>query len=143
MSTLSVSRGRLPSPAPLEGLPEPAGEDLTEIGYSEVSARRLAAHRASLELDRFKRLPNCDTTMVDKAKETFSHWEDSATELLIQLDMQDAIDNRTLMRKHAEALTRVASVESVIDLVDTGLLSQSVADRVVDKICAEVDRGMG
>jgi CPA1 family monovalent cation:H+ antiporter len=124
-------------------LPEPAGEDLTEIGYSEVSARRLAAHRASLELDRFKQLPNCDSTMVDKAKETFSQWEDSASELLVLLDMEDAIDNRTLMRQHAEALTRIASVESVIDLVDIGLLSESVADRVVEKICAEVDRGKG
>ena len=73
-------------------LPEPAGEDLTEVGYSEVSARRLAAHRAALELDIFKTLPNCDPTLVDKAKETFGHWEEAATELLVELDLTDDLD---------------------------------------------------
>jgi len=121
-------------------LPEPAGEDLVDVGYSEVSARRLAAHRARAELDRFKRVPNCDPHMVDKAKETFGRWEDSATEMLTALDLEGEVDNRTLMRHHSEALTKVAAVEAVAHLVDTGLLSTATAERAVENISREVDR---
>ncbi|MDJ0792025.1 MAG: sodium:proton antiporter [Acidimicrobiia bacterium] len=121
-------------------LPEPAGEDLTEVAYSEVSARRLAALRANDELDMFKRLPNCDTHTVDKAKETFAYWEQRAADSLHRLDEAGGVDKRILMRRQAEALTRVASVEAVRDLVDTGLLPDKVADHAVHAIVEEVDR---
>ena len=121
-------------------LPEPAGEDVTEVAYSEVSARRLAALRANDELDLFKRLPNCDTHTVDKAKETFSYWEQRAAESLAHLDETGGVDRRILMRRQAEALTRVASVEAVRELVDTGLLPQKTADEAVQAIVEEIDR---
>jgi CPA1 family monovalent cation:H+ antiporter len=121
-------------------LPEPAGEDLTEVAYSEVSARRLAALRANDELDLFKRLPNCDTSTVDKAKETFSYWEHRAAESLTRLDEAGDVDKRILVRRQAEALTRVASVEAVKELVDTGLLPEKVANEAVRAIVDEVDR---
>ena len=121
-------------------LPEPAGEDLTEVAYSEVSARRLAALRANDELDLFKRLPNCDTSTVDKAKETFSYWEQRAAESLSRLDEAGGVDRRILVRRQAEALTRVAAVEAVQELVDTGLLPEKTADEAVQAIVDEVDR---
>jgi CPA1 family monovalent cation:H+ antiporter len=121
-------------------LPEPAGEDLTEVAYSEVSARRLGAQRASAELDLFKRLPNCDQSMVDKAKETFAHWEESATKALNELAEEVGVDTRMMMRRHAETLSRVASVEAVMELVDIGLLSQSSADSALQAIVSEVVR---
>ncbi len=121
-------------------LPEPAGEDITEVAYSEVSARRLAALKANDELELFKRLPNCDTLTVDRAKETFTYWEQRAAESLHELDESGGIDRRILMRRQAEALTRVASVEAVRDLVITGLLPEKVANDAVQTIVEEVDR---
>ena len=44
------------------------------------------------------------------------------------------------MRRHAEALTRIAAVESVVGLVDCGLLSERAAEATVQSIVHEVDR---
>jgi len=124
----------------LSWLPEPAGENIPEIEYSEVSARRLAAQRACDELESFKALPSCQAPIVDKARETFAYWERTAGEALHQLDSQDDLDNTLLMRRHAEALARIAAVESVVELVDVGLLSERSANSAVDRIVEEVDR---
>jgi CPA1 family monovalent cation:H+ antiporter len=124
----------------LDWLPEPAGEDITEVAYSEVTARRLAAQRARAELDRFKQLPKCDPLIVDQAKEIFAHWEHAAMKALTELDEAADVDHTVLMRRHAEALTRIAAVESVVGLVGCGLLSESAADTAVERIVHEVDR---
>ena len=124
----------------LDWLPEPAGEDITEVAYSEVTARRLAAQRARAELDRFKELPRCDPGVVDQAKELFAHWEHAAMRKLTLLDSEADVDHTLLMRRHAEALTRIAAVESVVGLVGCGLLSESAADTAVERIVHEVDR---
>lgn len=124
----------------LAWLPEPAGENITEVEYSEVSARRLAAQRACDQLESLKQLPNCDTSVLDKAKETFAYWEQSATTVLTRLDTETDVDNVVLARRHAEALARIAAVESVVDLVDAGLLSERAADAAVHRIVDEVDR---
>jgi monovalent cation:H+ antiporter, CPA1 family len=58
--------------------PQPLGEDLAEVAYVEVSARRLAARKAVEELELFKTLPSVDEHTVDDAKRTFAHWEESA-----------------------------------------------------------------
>lgn len=124
----------------LDWLPEPAGEDITEVSYSEVAARRLAAQRATAELDRFKQLPKCDPGVVDQAKEIFAHWERAALKMLTLLDDAADVDHTLLMRRHAEALTRIAAVESVVGLVGCGLLSEKAADAAVERIVHEVDR---
>ena len=105
-----------------------------------MSARRLAAQRACDQLERLKELPNCDTSILDKAKETFAYWEQSATSVLSRLDTESDIDNVLLARRHAEALARIAAVESVVHLVDAGLLSQRSADSAVKRIVVEVNR---
>jgi CPA1 family monovalent cation:H+ antiporter len=127
----------------LDWLPEPAGEDITEVSYSEVAARRLAAQRARAELDRFKELPKCDPRIVEQAKEIFAHWEHAAMKQLTMLDDEADVDHTVLMRRHTEALTRIAAVESVVGLVGCGLLSESAADAAVDRIVREVDRSHG
>lgn len=124
----------------LAWLPEPAGENITEVEYSEVSARRLAAQRACEQLENLKQLPNCDPSVVDKAKETFAYWERSAVNVLSQLDVETDIDNVLLARRHAEALARIAAVESVVHLVNSGLLSDRIAQAAVHRIVEEVDR---
>ena len=53
------------------------------------------------------------------------------------------VDHTLLMRRHAEALTRIAAVESVVGLVGCGLLSESAADAAVERIVQEVDRSHG
>ena len=127
----------------LDWLPEPAGEDITEVAYSEVAARRLAAQRARAELDRFKELPKCVPTIVDQAKEIFAHWEHAASKMLTVLDDEADVDHTLLMRRHAEALTRIAAVESVVGLVECGLLPESAANAAVERIVNEVDRSHG
>lgn len=124
----------------LAWMPEPAGENITEVEYSEVSARRLAAQRAWDRLERLKQLPNCDAATLDKAKETFAYWAQSATSVLSRLDTESDIDNVLLARRHAEALARIAAVEAVAHLVDAGLLSQRAADAAVQRIVEEVNR---
>ena len=124
----------------LAWLPEPAGENITEVEYSEVSARRLAAQRACDQLERLKELPNCDRSVLEKAKETFAYWEKSAMTMLSRLDTETDIDRVLLARRHAEALARIAAVESVVHLVDAGLLSQRAADSAVRRIVEEVNR---
>jgi len=124
----------------LAWLPEPAGEDITDIAYSEVSARRLAAQRAREELETFKRVPRCSPDIVDRAMDVFAFWETAAVEKLNELDEAEEVDHAVLMRHHAEALTRISAVESVVDLVDSGLLSKRAAEAAVDHIVHEVDR---
>ena len=123
----------------LSWLPEPAGENITEVEYSEVSARRLAAQRACDQLERLKELPNCDTSVLDKAKETFAYWEQSATSVLSRLDTETDIDNVLLARRHSEALARIAAVESVVHLVDAGLLSNDATQNGRDVVEATGD----
>ena len=54
------------------------GEDLAEVAYIEVCARRLAARKAVEELELLKTLPGVDEHIVDDAKRTFAHWEEWA-----------------------------------------------------------------
>ncbi|MQA62735.1 MAG: hypothetical protein GEU86_14865 [Actinophytocola sp.] len=73
-------------------LPEPFGEDLTSVAYIEVSARRLAAHKAAEELERFTDLPGVDAAQVEAAKATFAHWEKSAGTTLAELETDIEVD---------------------------------------------------
>jgi CPA1 family monovalent cation:H+ antiporter len=121
-------------------LPEPMGEDLTKVAYIEVSARRLAAHRAAEELDRFKRLPGVDEQLVEQAKGTFTHWEKAAGATLERLDLDVDLDRHMLHRRQAKALSRIAAVEALRTMVRAGVLSAAVADKAAARVSSEVDQ---
>ncbi|MGH3714746.1 MAG: cation:proton antiporter [Micromonosporaceae bacterium] len=121
-------------------LPKPLGEDLTEVAYIEVSARRLAAQKAAEELELFKSLPNVDAAHVDTAKRTFTHWAESATATLDRLGSRVEVDRHMLRRRQAKALSRIATVEVLGEMVAAGVLSAAIADKASDRVWAEVDQ---
>ncbi|MDX1659940.1 MAG: sodium:proton antiporter [Nitriliruptorales bacterium] len=136
-------RGRLPWYGRLHRrllglLPPPVGEDLTEVAYIEVSARRLAAHRAAEELDRFRELPRVEPATVDAAKRTFEHWEEAAASSLDDLDAETEIDRRMLRRRQSKALARITTTQTLDTLVAAGVLSPSAASNATERIVAEI-----
>lgn len=143
LQTEAARRGHLPWYARLHRrllgvLPPPLGEDLTEIGYIEISARRLAAQRAAGELDSFKSLPNVDPERIREAKLTFSRWEEAAEARLEELEKSGGLEHKVLHRRQAQALSRITVREVLRDLVATGVISETVAtdagDRIIDEI---------
>ena len=124
----------------LSRLPEPLGEDLAEVAYIEVSARRLAARNAVEELELFKTLPNVVERNVDDAKRTFAHWEESAGKRLDQLGADVPVDRTIMHRRQAKALTRITVVETLRNLVAAGVISQAVADAAATRVRAEIDQ---
>ena len=124
----------------LSRLPRPLGEDLVEVAYIEVSARRLAARKAVEELELFKTLPGVDEHIVDDAKRTFAHWEESAGKRLEILGADVSVDRTVMHRRQAKALTRIAVVEALHDLVTAGVISQAVADAAATRVSGEVDQ---
>ena len=124
----------------LSRLPRPLGEDLAEVAYIEVSARRLAARKAVEELELFKTLPGVDEHIVDDAKRTFAHWEESAGKRLEILGADVSVDRTVMHRRQAKALSRIAVVEALHDLVTAGVISQAVADTAATRVSGEVDQ---
>ena len=124
----------------LSRLPRPLGEDLAEVAYIEVSARRLAARKAVEELELFKTLPSVDEHIVDDAKRTFAHWEESAGKRLEILGADVSVDRTVMHRRQAKALSRIAVVEALHDLVTAGVISQAVADAAATRVSGEVDQ---
>ena len=124
----------------LSRLPRPLGEDLVEVAYIEVSARRLAARKAVEELELFKTLPGVDEHIVDDAKRTFAHWEESAGKRLEILGADVSVDRTVMHRRQAKALSRIAVVEALHDLVTAGVISQAVADAAATRVSGEVDQ---
>ena len=121
-------------------LPPPLGEDLTKVGYIEISARRLAAQRAAAELENFKSLPNIDPQRIVDARRTFVDWEKAADSRLEQLEKQADVGHAVLRRRQAQALSGITVREVLGDLVATGVISSNVAhdagERIVDEIGA-------
>ena len=122
----------------LGALPPPLGEDLTEVGYIEISARRLAAQRAVAELDSFKSLPNVDPEKVRAAKQTFARWEASAEKRLEELELTADLEHRVLHRRQAQALSRITVREVLRDLAETGVVSENIATEAGDRIISEI-----
>ena len=120
-------------------LPPPLGEDLTEVGYIEISARRLAAQRAASELESFKSLPSIDPDQIAKAKRTFTEWERSAASRLKDLEETSDIEHLDLHRRQAQALSRITVRDVLRDLAATGVVSESVAQTAGDRIVAEIE----
>ncbi|GGC63859.1 sodium:proton antiporter [Hoyosella rhizosphaerae] len=121
-------------------MPPPLGADLNEVSYIEISARRLAAHKAAEELELFKTLPNVDVDNVDKAKALFTHWESRAAETLDGMGEACGLDERVLRRRQAKALSKIAIVEELNHMVTIGVLSSQVADEAAARVSAEVQQ---
>lgn len=121
-------------------LPQPLGEDLTEVAYVEVSARRLAARKAAEELESFKSLPHVNADRVDEARKTFTHWEESAAVTLERLHGDNQVDERMLHRRQAKALSRIAAVEVLQEMVNAGVLSPAIAEQAGLRVSTEVDQ---
>lgn len=119
-------------------LPQPLGEDASELAYAEATARRLAARRTVEALALFEHLPNVHNEAVAAAKRTFVRWEEEATASLDELDGERARDLDALHRRQAAALSRVAASEALGELAEVGLLSAVVARRAAEAVAAEV-----
>ncbi len=115
------------------------GEDLTEIGYIEISARRLAAQRAASELDSFESLPNVDPEKIRETQQTFAAWEASAEQRLVELEQMGDLEHHMLHRRQAQALSRITVREVLRELAETGVVSESVARDSGDRIVAEIE----
>ena len=119
-------------------LPPPLGEDLLEVAYIEVSARRLASQKAAAGLEQFSSLPNIDQEKVRLAQRTFTDWEKSAIRVLEKLDQQDDVDRALLHRRQAQAISRITVREVLFDLVSTGVLAASAAEDAAARIEHEI-----
>ncbi|MBW3609124.1 MAG: sodium:proton antiporter [Actinobacteria bacterium] len=108
-------------------IPRPAGEDPSEIAYSEAMARRLAARRTLEALELFKDLPNVHDAAVEGAREVFCRREDDAERALVAFDADGAAQADALHRRMADALARVAAGEALAELTEVGLLPEVVA----------------
>ena len=124
-------------------LPPPMGEDLTEVGYIEISARRLAAQRAAAELGNFDRLPNIDREKTREAMRTFTDWADAAESRLETLEREADIAHLPLHRRQAQALARISVREVMRDLVAAGVVSAGVAEDGAVRILSELEADKG
>lgn len=119
-------------------LPEPAGEDPTEVAYAEASARRLAARRTGEALELFERLPGIEEAAVENVKETFGRWEQEAIASLEEFDREVGHGGRELHRRQAEALSRVAATDALREVAEVGLLPEVIVGRAAEAVAAEV-----
>ena len=120
-------------------LPPPLGEDLTEVEYIEISARRLAAQKAAAELDNFRNLEEVHEDTIRRAKTTFVEWERAAESRLEALELEPDVHHRSLDRRQAQALSKISVKEVLAELVATGVVSHAVAESAGERVLHELD----
>ena len=124
-------------------LPEPAGEDPTQLAYAEASGRRLATRRAGEALEEFERLPSIDAETVEDVKETFAQGEREASASLEELDREVGHGGRGLRRRQAEALGRIAVTDTLRELADVGLLPEVMVSRTARAVAKDIEEKTG
>jgi CPA1 family monovalent cation:H+ antiporter len=124
-------------------LPEPAGEDPTQLAYAEASARRLAARRTGEALELFERLPDIEGPTVEKVKETFARWEQEAIASLEELDRRVGQGHRELRRRQAESLSRIAVTDALRELADVGLLPKAMVGSTARAVSKDIEKETG
>jgi len=124
-------------------LPEPAGEDPTQLAYAEASGRRLAARRAGEALEEFERLPSIHAETVEDVKETFARGEREASASLEELDREVGHGGRGLRRRQAEALGRIAVTDTLRELADVGLLPKVMVSRTARAVAKDIEEKTG
>ncbi len=106
-------------------LPEPAGSDPTEIAYAEATARRLAARRTVEAFEIFEDLPAIKRETVERARRTFTEWEQEAVTELEELTSGSAEDTEDALRaQQVRTLAQAASNRELEELVATGVLPE-------------------
>ncbi len=105
-------------------LPEPAGSDPTELAYAEATARRLAARRTADAFKIFDELPAIRQDTVDRARRTFTEWEQQAVAELDELDTRSGQDGSALHARQVRTLAQAAAARELGELVETGLLPE-------------------
>ena len=105
-------------------LPQPAGEDPTELSYAEATARRLAARRTSDALEVFDDVPGLRPETVEHTRRTVAGWEQRAIEQLDHLDAGSGEDRASLHVRQVRTLAQAASRRELRELVETGLLPE-------------------
>lgn len=118
-------------------LPEPAGNDPTELAYAEATARRLAARRTSDAFEIFDDLPAIRQETVERARRTFTDWEQEAVAELDELDSRSGEDAQALRARQIRTLARASSSRELGELVETGLLPKQA---LASAGTAQVDR---
>jgi CPA1 family monovalent cation:H+ antiporter len=123
-------------------LPEPAGNDPTDLAYAEatarrLAARRLAARRTSEAFEIFDDLPAIRPETVERARRTVTEWEQKAVADLDELDARSGQDARALHTQQLRTLIKAASSRELEDLVETGLLPEQALSSTGT---AQVDR---
>lgn len=118
-------------------LPEPAGNDPTELAYAEATARRLAARRTSDAFEIFDDLPEIRQETVERARRTFTEWEQEAVAELDELDARSGEDAHALRAHLIRTLARASSSRELGELVETGLLPKQA---LASAGTAQVDR---
>ncbi len=118
-------------------LPEPAGEDPTDLAYAEATARRIAARRTGEAFEVFDRVPVIRPETVEAARRTFAEWEREAVAELDELDTGSASDVRELHQRQARTLALAASNRELNELAELGLLPKQAvmteSDRQVER----------
>jgi monovalent cation:H+ antiporter, CPA1 family len=106
-------------------LPEPAGSDPTELAYAEATARRLVARRTADAFEIFDDMPAIRPETVERARRTFTEWEQQA---IAELDELNARSDPAyaLRTRQVRTLTEAASSRELGELVETGLLPEQV-----------------
>ena len=120
-------------------LPQPPGQDPTELAYAEASAHRLAARRVIEELELFERLSNISASSVEGARETFARWERESIASVDELDREVDHDGHELRQRQAEALSRVAATDALRELAQVGLLPEAIVDRASRGVANDAD----
>ena len=115
-------------------LPRPTPESLAELAYDEAGARRLGARRAYEALDSFRPLPNMNSSVVEKAQQSFEHWEKEAVNTLSKLDQNPEDENFGLRHRRAEALSRLSAMDSLHELTRRGLLPENITERAAESL---------
>jgi monovalent cation:H+ antiporter, CPA1 family len=118
-------------------LPEPTGADPTELAYAEATARRLVARRTADAFEIFEDLPAIRPETVERARRTFTEWEQQAIAELDELDTRSGNDARALRARQVRTLAQAASSRELGELVETGLLPEQVLNSTGT---AQIDR---
>ena len=107
-------------------LPEPPGDDPTDLAYAEATARRLAARRTGEALAVFDEMPVIGGQTVERVQGTVADWEREAVASLEELDERSGRDASALHAAQARTLARAAARQEVEELVESGLLPERV-----------------